>query len=129
MTVVTAGQTLLCQLFGDISTPTAFGWLAYGTGTTAVAAGNTTLGTEVDRQACTVTQESILAPRDTIRFYTEFTAAGSYTVSEIGVFNASSGGTMLARQVLDNYQAVTANQKLFVMWDFTLKDGGVGTWT
>jgi len=72
--------------------------MAVGTGTVAAAAANTTLGTELARQGLT-TSGGVVAGA-VITFASTF-AAGVATgaITEAGVLNASSSGTLLARTV------------------------------
>lgn len=77
--------------------PNPMGYIALGTGTTAAAATQTALVTEAYRKAGTWSWSS---------GSTSFTLTASWdrgavtgTITEAGVFNASSGGTMLDRLV------------------------------
>jgi hypothetical protein len=49
------------------------------------------------RAAATVTRETTTVTNDTLQLVKVWTATGSKTIEEIGIFNASSGGTMLGR--------------------------------
>lgn len=73
----------------------AMGWIAVGTGTTAFAAGQTTLVTELNRQAATYSHTNLTKVFSFSASYAAGTATGAIT--EAGVFNASSAGTMLDR--------------------------------
>jgi hypothetical protein len=79
--------------------------LAIGTGTTAAAATDTALGTEITtgggaRGAATASQVTTTVTNDTTQLVKTWTFTASFSVSEEGIFdNASSGGNMLARQV------------------------------
>jgi DUF1680 family protein len=79
-----------------------FGYLAIGTGTTAESATDTSLQSEIKRKPATVTQTTTYIDGDTAMLEATFSSAdglsGSHSVSETGVFNASSGGDMLARK-------------------------------
>ena len=92
--VVNAGLAQLALLAGDASA-TPFTYLALGSGTTAVAASQTALATEITtsglaRAAATVSQTTTTTTNDTLQLTYTWTASGSVTVEEIGVFNASS---------------------------------------
>jgi hypothetical protein len=100
--VLTAGITLLWQLaagLGGTAWSSSNARLAVGTGTTAAVAGNTALQTESARQivdsAPNVSGASIS--------FTATVGTGSANVNwrELGVTNASSGGTFLNRLVQD----------------------------
>jgi len=75
----------------------AMGYIAIGTGTTAFAASQTALTTELVRQAATYTH---VAGTKVFTIDTTFAAGvGTGAITESGVFNASSAGTMLDRVV------------------------------
>ena len=115
------------ELFGSIGSPVEFGWIAYGTGTTAEGTALTALTTEVDREAATIEIISVYAPHDTMRFYYLFTAAAAYAVTEIAVFNAASGGDMLGRKLLTDDEtpylvSVEKNGFLLAIYDFSIQN-------
>lgn len=126
MALTTGGITEVVDLLGNVSSPIEYGWIAYGTGTTAESAAHTTLATETARVAATVSLVSILAPEDTLRFFALATAGSTITLTEIGVFNdADSGeGDMLGRILLDTPVSVTAEDQIILIYDFPIKDGG-----
>ena len=95
--VVTAGKELLASRLAGNS-GSVISYMAVGTGTTAAAAGNTTLATEVDRNALSVSGGTASGAAVT---YATTWAAGDATgaLTEAGLFTAASGGTMLARTV------------------------------
>ena len=100
-TITNAGLAQLALLAGDASA-TPFTYLALGSGTTAPAASQTALVTESTtngfaRVAATVSRVTTTQTNDTLQLTTTFTASGSATIEEIGIFNASSSGTMLSR--------------------------------
>ena len=115
-TIVTAGKTDIASLIsgaGSIMTH-----MAVGTGTNAVAAGDTTLQTEVDRNALSVSGG---APSSNTVVFTGVWSAGDGTgaLTEAGLFSASSGGTMMARTV---FSAVNkgASDVLTITWTVTI---------
>mgnify|MGYP005643213955 CR=1 FL=1 len=81
---------------------TPFTYLAIGTGTTAEAVTDTALENEIARKSATVTQETTDVDGDTAKLEATFSSddglTGTSDVSECGVFNASSGGVLLARK-------------------------------
>ena len=112
--VVTAGKNFVADRMKNNST--VMGYMAVGTGSTAAAAGDTTLGSESDRNALTsttVTNNEVA--------YVGTWAAGdaSVAITEAGLFSASSGGTMLARTV---FSAVNkgASDSLTITWTITV---------
>lgn len=99
--VTSAGKALLASLAGDASA-IPFTYLAVGTSNTAPAIGQTTLVAEVTdtglaRAAATVSRTTTTVTNDTLQLVYTWTASGSKTIEEVGVFNASSSGTMLSR--------------------------------
>lgn len=94
--VVTAGKEWVAARMKNTSTVMTH--MAIGTGTTAAAIANTTLGTEVARQALTTSGGTVAGA--VITFATSYAAGtGTGAITEAGVLNAASGGTMLARTV------------------------------
>jgi hypothetical protein len=70
--------------------------MAIGSGTTAAAVGDTTLGTELGRVALA----SGSATAAVVTYTATFPAGtGTGAVTEAGIFNAASAGTMLCRTV------------------------------
>lgn len=98
--VTNAGKAQLALLTGDASA-VPFTYLALGTSATAVAATDTTLTAEItdsglERAAGTVSRVTTTTTNDTYQITKTWTATGSKTVEEVGVFNAASAGTMLS---------------------------------
>ena len=96
--VVTAGKGYVAsRMKSDASGGSAImSHMAIGSGSTSAAAGDTALGSQLGRVALTSTGIS-----GAVLTYTASFAAGTGTgaVTEAGLFNASSGGTMLCRTV------------------------------
>lgn len=91
------------RMGGDGSTG-EFKYLALGVGTTAAAATDTALESEItdsglERSAATVTYEDTTTTDDTLQLVKSWTASGSKSVTEIGVFNAASTGVLGGRVV------------------------------
>ncbi len=82
-------------------TPAAMSHMAVGTGTTAAAASQTALETESARVALTsATSVTTTVTDDTVQFLATFDpGTGTAALTEAGILNASSGGTMLCRTV------------------------------
>lgn len=113
--VTNAGFAQLALLAGDASA-TPFTYIAVGTSATAPAAANTTLTAEIidsglARAAGTVSRTTTTITNDTYQITYTWTASGSKTIEEVGVFNASSGGTMLSH-ALTTSKSVDADQTL-----------------
>lgn len=120
-TVVSAGKALLASLAGDAAA-VPFTYLAVGTSSTAVSAGQTALQAEITdtglaRAAGTVSRTTTTVTNDTFQITYIWTASGTKAVEEVGVFNASSSGTMLSRaltgtKTINNGETLTATYTL-----------------
>jgi hypothetical protein len=113
--VVTTGLGYIVSRMKDTAA-TAMSHMALGSGTTAAAAGDTALGTELGRSALTST--TVFGA--TITYVASF-GAGSATgaVTEAGILNAASSGTLLCRTVFPvvNKQA---GDSMTVTWIVTV---------
>lgn len=103
--ITTVGkQEVACLIGTDITSgKTAFDYIAVGTGTTAATATNTTLGTEttnsgLTRATGTGTNVTTTTAYDTFQLLKSFSVTGTVAVTESGVLNAASAGTLLCRQ-------------------------------
>lgn len=115
--VVTAGKNHIADQLSSSPGGAAMGWMAVGTGSTAAAAGDTALGTEIDRNALTSRTDAT-----NVVTYVGNWAAGDATnsaITEAGIFNAASTGTMLARAV---FTAINkgASDTLAITWTVTV---------
>ena len=92
--VVNTGLTFICARMAAASAG-VMSHMAVGSGTTAAAAGQTDLVSILgSREAL----DSTSASSNTITFVSSFEAGeGTGAITESGIFNASSGSTMLAR--------------------------------
>jgi hypothetical protein len=93
--VVTTGKNhIAAKIAATTNSPVSMTHMAIGTGTTSAAAGDTTLGTEGGR----VSLSGSVVSTNTITYTATFPAGtGTGAVTEAGIFNASSGGTLLCR--------------------------------
>lgn len=112
--ITTAGKGLGTALLGAVGSPAACTYLELGTGTNAAAAGDTGLQTPITdtglaRAAATVTQQTTTTANDTLQLYKIWTATGAKAVTECGIFNAASTGTMLGRQVFSAINTADTN--------------------
>lgn len=113
--VVTAGKNLIASRLKD-TTDAAMSHMAIGTGTTAAAAGDTTLGTEAGRVSLTSTTVTANA----VAYVATFGAGtGTGAITEAGLFNASSSGTMLCRTVFSVINKGAADT-LGITWTVTV---------
>ena len=94
--VGTAGKNWVAGRFKDGSIPDEMSHMAIGSADTAPAAGNTALATELNRIALTTDGGTVST--NTVQYDASWTsAAAAYAIKEAGIFNAATGGTMLAR--------------------------------
>jgi len=112
--VVTAGKNWVADRMNNANTVMTH--MAVGTGTTAAAAGNTTLVTETDRNALTSTTVTANAVA-----YVATWAAGDATaaLTEAGIFDAASSGDMLARTVFSVVNKGAADS-MTITWTITV---------
>lgn len=102
--VPTVGKALIAGRLNGSGAPAVADYIAVGTGTNAFAAGDTALQTEtvgsgLTRAQGTVSLVTTTTTNDTAQVLKSFTVTGTVAVTESGVLNASSGGTLLCRQV------------------------------
>lgn len=113
--VVNAGLAFITSRMTDAADD-VMSHMAVGSGTVAAAAGNTTLGTELDRAALTGTTDTA----NEIEYTADFAAGvGTGAVTEAGIFNAASAGTMLCRTVFAVVNKAAADT-LAITWTITL---------
>ena len=114
--VVTSGATYIASRMKD-ATATAMSHMAVGTGVGIAAAGNTTL-TEVARVGLTSTTANPL----NIVYVATFapgTPATAQALTEAGIFNAASAGTMLCRTVFAVINKGTLDS-MTITWTITI---------
>lgn len=113
--VVTAGKGYIASRMKD-ATATAMSHMAIGTGTTAAAVGDTGLGTEAGRVALT----STTVTANSVAYVATFPAGtGTGAITEAGILNASSSGTMLCRTVFSVINKGAADT-LGITWTVTV---------
>ena len=114
--VVSAGLTYICSRMADASA-SVMSHMALGSGTTAAAAGDTDLESILgSREAL----DSTTASSNTITYVSSFEAGeGTGAVTEAGIFNAATSGTMLCHVIFPivNKQA---DDTMSVTWTITL---------
>lgn len=90
--------------------------MAIGTGSTAAAAGDTALETELDRNALT----SLTNSNNVVTYVGDWPAGdGTGALTEAGIFNSASAGVMLARSVFA-VKNKAAGDSLTITWTLTL---------
>ena len=113
--IVDTGLNFICDRMKDDET--AMTHMALGSGSTAAAASDTALGTQLgSREAL----DSDTVSSNTITYTSSFEAGDATgAVTEAGIFNATSGGTMLCRTVFAVVNK-SADDSLSVTWTITL---------
>lgn len=115
--VVSDGKDFVASRMKD-TTDAAMSHMAIGTGSTAAAAGDSALGSESARVALTSTTVS----SNTVTYVATFAAgtpSSAAAVTEAGLLNASSAGTMLCRTVFDVVNKGTADS-MTITWTVTV---------
>lgn len=121
MGLTKTGLAEMANLGTDDSSPEYWAYLAIGTGTTAFANTQTALVTPSGaRVAATVTRITTTHSNDTMRFTATFAITSSITITEVAVFNALTGGEMLARTVLTTSHAVVDGQVYALIYDIPI---------
>jgi len=113
--VVTTGVNYIADRMADAS-ESAMSHMAVGSGSTAAAAGDTTLESEEARVALTSTTQT----NEDVVYVASFGAGtGTAALTEAGILNASSSGTLLCRTV---FAAVNkgANDTLQITWTVSI---------
>lgn len=118
--VTNAGKAGIASRINGSGGEAAFTYIAVGTGTTAAAAGNTTLETEITdsglaRANATASRVTTTVTNDTAQLVQTFTVTGTKAVTESGVLNASSSGVLAARQVFSAINVVNGDS-LQITW-------------
>lgn len=124
--VVTAGQAACGEIISGYAETAAFTYMGIGTGTTAESLAQTALVTPSGaRVVCTsITEQSTTVPGDTVRYLGLFAIATETVVTEIGVFNALTTGTMLSRKLLSPPITAPAGSIFVGIVDVVASDGG-----
>jgi hypothetical protein len=116
--VVTAGKIYIAgkMIATDSNVPIAMSHMGIGTGTASPVAEDTGLGTQTGR----VLLSGSLQDNNSITYTATFPAGtGTGAITEAGIFNAGTGGTMLCRTV---FPVVTkqAGDTIAVTWKVTV---------
>ena len=113
--VVNSGLDFIASRMKD-ATATAMSHMAIGSGTTAAAAGDTALESELGRNALT----STTVTDNAVAYVATFGAGvGTGAVTEAGLLNAGTGGDMLCRTVFSVVNKA-ADDSLQITWTVTL---------
>lgn len=122
--VVNAGLAGVASRINGAGSEAAFTYIAIGTGAVAANATDTTLGTEIttnggQRASATASRVTTDIANDTAQNVVTFNFTGSFAVTESGVLNAASAGTLLARQVFSAIN-VASGDSLQITWQFDI---------
>lgn len=118
--LTSAGKAGLASRVNGDGAEAVFTYVAVGTGTTAAAIDDTTLQTEsaasgLSRAAGTASRITTTVTNDTAQVLKAFSATGAVAVTEAGLLNAASVGTLLARQVFAAINVVNGDS-LTMTW-------------
>lgn len=113
--VVSAGKTFIASRMTGTSS-SVMSHMAIGTGTTAPSVSDTTLGTEAGR----VSLASSTPSSNTVTYTATFPAGtGTGSITEAGIFNASSSGTLLCRTTFP-VVSKAAGDSIAITWVVTV---------
>ena len=113
--VVDTGLAYIASRMKDASAK-AMSHMAIGTGSSAAAAGNTALGTEAARVALT----STTVTSNAVAYVASFAAGtGTGAITEAGILNAASSGTLLCRTVFSVVNK-GASDSMTITWTVTI---------
>ena len=121
--ITNAGVAAVAGLAGGTGSISIFDNIGVGKGATSALAANTVLATEVnqggtvgtDHLTATVTRITTDVTNDTLQLVRTFAFTATIAITESGVFNAESGGTMLARQTFSAINVVNGDT-LQITW-------------
>lgn len=113
--VVDTGLAFIASRMKDASA-TAMSHMGIGTGTSAAASSDTALGTEAARVALT----STTVTSNAVAYVASFAAgSGTGAITEAGILNGSSGGTLLCRTVFSVVNKA-ASDSMTITWTVTI---------
>jgi hypothetical protein len=121
--VPTVGKALVAGRINASGAPAAAGWIGIGIGTTAFNATDTALETErqsdgtasTAHTAATASLVTTDVTNDTAQLVATFSFTATLAITESGVFNASSAGTILCRQTFSAINVVSGDS-LQITW-------------
>lgn len=112
--VVTTGKNFIADRMKNNST--VMSHMAIGTGSTSAAAGDTALGSEAGRVALS----SSTVTTNSVAYVASFPAGtGTGAITEAGLLNASSSGTLLCRTVFSVINKASGDT-LGITWTVTV---------
>jgi len=122
--VVNTGLAGISSRITGAGSESAFTYLAVGTGTTTEDATDTALETELTdsgfaRASATVAQTTTTTTNDSTTLDYTWTATADKAITEVGAFNAGSGGTLLGHKVFSAIN-VTSGSSLEIIYKFII---------
>jgi len=113
--VVDTGLAYIADRMADAA-ESAMSHMAVGTGSTAAASGDTALGTEAGRVALTSTTQT---NEDVVYVATFSAGTATGALTEAGILNAASGGTLLCRTVFSTVNKGSSDS-LQITWTVSM---------
>jgi len=116
--VVNTGLNFISARMKETGRPNEMSHMEVGTSTTVAAAGDTTLAAAVSGSR--VALDSTTVSTNTVQYVASFPAGtGTGALTEAGIFNASSSGTMLCRTVFSVINKA-ADDSMTITWTITI---------
>lgn len=116
--VTTVGKEYIAERMKETGRPSEMSHMAIGTGTAAAAVGNTALGSENARVSLS-TAGGTVNDNEVVYEATFGAGTGTGAITEAGIFNAASSGTLLCRTVFAVINK-GANDTLAITWTVTI---------
>lgn len=119
--ITTAGKNALAALLNSASAGTSLvTHMGFGTSTTAVAVGDTALGTELSGNGYARVAVSRSVAGNVVTYTATLTGiTASVTVQETGLFSALTGGTLFAHQLTGAVSLSSSSDSLQITWQVT----------
>lgn len=120
--ITNVGWDLLCELVAKTPAPASADYIAVGTGTTAAKVADIILESEISSGGGERKKGTFEHTTGTKawKLSAKFTFTQAFNVNETGIFNASSGGTLLCRDVFDTTFEAVATDILEILVIFQL---------
>ncbi|AAM07154.1 predicted protein [Methanosarcina acetivorans C2A] len=116
--ITNAGKEALARRAVGVEATAEFDYIGTGTGSSAAADTDTALESENNSNGAVRTQGIATYPENYKgRVVITLTITGNVTIREMGIFNAASGGTLLARGIFTEDQNYTAGQQVQITGD------------
>lgn len=117
--VTNAGRTWLLSMGSAATAPSKMGWMALGSGATAANVADTALQSETAGSRTATTNNGAVSGQSIVFTCTFNPGVATGSITEAGILNAASGGTLLAHVV---FGTITKNaaDTLTITWTITL---------